>query len=158
MRKLNNPFKDLEGYNCFGCSPGNKSGLRLSFTEEDNEIVSVWKPDADFQGYFNVLHGGIQAAMMDEIASWVVYVKIKSTGFTSNLNVRYLKPVYVTEPKVTLRASVKSLRRNLADIEVRLFNSREVLCAEGLITYFTFSKEKAAGRIYTPDHRDFFSG
>jgi uncharacterized protein (TIGR00369 family) len=156
MRKLNNPFKNLEGYNCFGCSPDNQSGLQLSFYEDNDELVSLWNPKSFFQGYQNVLHGGIQASLMDEIASWVIYVKLKTTGFTSNLNVRYLKPVNATDPQITLRARVKNLRRNLADIEVRLYNHNNLLCAEALVTYFTFSREKAEGKVYLPDHRDFF--
>jgi uncharacterized protein (TIGR00369 family) len=157
MRKINNPFKGLEGYNCFGCSPDNSSGLQLSFEEENEELVSHWNPKSYFQGYQNVLHGGIQATLMDEIASWVVYIKLKSSGFTANLNVRYLKPVYVTDSQLTLRASVKGMRRNLADIEVRLYDSNQLLCAEALITYFTFSKEKSSGRLYTPDYEEFFT-
>ena len=156
MRKLNNPFKNLEGYNCFGCSPDNQSGLQLTFYEDDDELVSLWNPKSFFQGYHNVLHGGIQASLMDEIASWVIYVKLKTTGFTSNLNVRYLKPVNVTDPQITLRARVKSIRRNLADIEVQLYNHNNLLCAEALVTYFTFSREKAEGQVYLPDHRDFY--
>lgn len=156
MRKLRNPFKGMEGYNCFGCSPDNSSGLQLSFIEENEELVSIWKPKIFFQGYHNVLHGGIQATLMDEIASWVVYVKLRVSGYTANMNVRYYKPVYVTDSRLTLRASVKGLRRNLADIEVRLFDSNQILCAEALITYFTFSKEKSGGRIYAPDHEEFF--
>jgi uncharacterized protein (TIGR00369 family) len=157
MRKINNPFKGLEGYNCFGCSPDNSSGFQLSFIEENEELVSHWTPKSHFQGYQNVLHGGIQATLMDEIASWVVYIKLKSSGFTSNLNVRYLKPVYVTDSQLTLRASVKGMRRNLADIEVRLYDSNQLLCAEAQITYFTLSKEKSSGRLYTPDYEEFFT-
>jgi uncharacterized protein (TIGR00369 family) len=156
MRKIRNPFKGLEGYNCFGCSPDNSSGLQLSFTEEGDELVSVWTPKTYFQGYQNILHGGIQATLMDEIASWVVYVKLDTSGFTSNMNVRYLKPVYASDTKLTLRASVKELRRNLADIEVSLFDSNQILCAKAMITYFTFSKEKTTGRLYSPTHQEFF--
>jgi uncharacterized protein (TIGR00369 family) len=156
MRKIRNPFKGLEGYNCFGCSPDNSSGLQLSFVEDGEELVSVWMPKGFLQGYHNVLHGGIQATLMDEIASWVVYVKLDTSGVTSTMNVRYLKPVYVTDTRLTLRASVKELRRNLADIEVRLFDGNQNLCAQALITYFTFSKEKSVDRLYSPDHEDFF--
>ena len=113
MRKIRNPFKGLEGYNCFGCSPDNSSGLQLSFVEEGDELVSVWSPKSYFQGYHNILHGGIQATLMDEIASWVVYVKLDASGFTSTMNVRYLKPVYVTDTMLTLRASIKELRKIL---------------------------------------------
>jgi uncharacterized protein (TIGR00369 family) len=156
MRKIRNPFQGLEGYNCFGCSPDNSSGLQLSFVEEGEELVSTWTPKIFFQGYKNILHGGIQATLMDEIASWVVYVKLNKSGFTSGMNVRYLKPVYVTDAKLILRANVKELRKNLADIEVRLFDSNQTLCARALITYFTFSKEKSQDRLYTPDHEEFF--
>ena len=156
MRKIRNPFKGLEGYNCFGCSPDNPSGLKLSFVEEGEELVSVWTPKNFLQGYHNVLHGGIQATLMDEIASWLVYVKLDTSGVTSSMNVRYLKPVYVTDTWLTLRASVKGLRRNLADIEVSLFDSSQNLCAHALITYFTFSKEKSLDRLYAPDHEEFF--
>jgi uncharacterized protein (TIGR00369 family) len=156
MRKIRNPFKGREGYNCFGCSPDNSSGLQLSFVEEGEELVSVWTPKSFLQGYHNILHGGIQATLMDEIASWVVYVKLDVSGVTSTMNVRYLKPVYVTDARLTLRASVKELRRNLADIEVRLFDQNQNLCARALITYFTFSKNNPNDRLYAPDHKDFF--
>jgi uncharacterized protein (TIGR00369 family) len=156
MRKIRNPFKGIEGYNCFGCSPDNSSGLQLSFVEEGEELVSVWTPKSFFQGYHDVLHGGIQATLMDEIASWVVYVKLDASGVTSSMNVRYLKPVYVTDTRLTLRARVKELRRNLADIEVRLFDQNQNLCALAQITYFTFSKNNAKDRLYAPDHQEFF--
>jgi uncharacterized protein (TIGR00369 family) len=156
MRKIRNPFRGLEGYNCYGCSPDNSSGLQLSFVEDGDELVSYWIPKINFQGYHDILHGGIQATLMDEIASWVVYVKLDASGFTSNMNVRYLKPVFVTDTRLMLRAGIKEMRRNLADIEVGLYDSSEVLCAKALITYYTFSKEKSHGRLYTPGHDEFF--
>jgi uncharacterized protein (TIGR00369 family) len=156
MRKIRNPFQGLDGYDCFGCSPDNSSGLQLSFVEEDDELIAVWKPKSFLQGYKSMLHGGIQATLMDEIASWVVYVKLETSGVTSNMNIRYLKPVYVTDSHLTLRASVKGQRRNLADIEVRLYDSNQILCAEGLITYFTVSKDKSRENLFYPDHSAFF--
>jgi len=156
MRKIRNPFVGLDGYNCFGCSPNNAFGLQLSFVEEGDELVSLWKPKSFLQGYSDLLHGGIQATLMDEIASWAVYVLIKTAGFTSSMNVRYLKPVLVTDSHITLRAKVKQMRRNLADIEVKLLNSKDVICAEALITYFTFSQERSTKHLYYPDHKEFF--
>jgi uncharacterized protein (TIGR00369 family) len=156
MQRIKNPFVGLEGYNCFGCSPGNANGLQLSFVENGEELVSVWRPKSFLQGYQNVLHGGIQATLMDEIASWVVYVKLGTSGVTSNMNVRYHKPVYVTESHLTIRAKVKEMRKNLADIEVELFNSEDKLCAHSVITYFTFSKEASRKNMFYPEHKDFF--
>jgi len=94
MRKISNPFTGLDGYNCFGCSPDNISGLHMTFYEDDEELVSVWDPKDHFHGYLNILHGGIQATLMDEISSWVVYIKLRTAGFTSKLNVRGLTSAY----------------------------------------------------------------
>ena len=156
MKTLRNPFTKLEGYNCFGCSPDNQLGLHLTFTEEEEEIVSRWDPDTNFQGYFNILHGGIQAALMDEIASWTVYVKVKTAGFTSKAEIRYHKTVGMDQGPITLRSKVKQMRRNLADIEVLLFDRNNTLCAEGLLTFFTFPLDKSKQSMYYPDHTDFY--
>jgi len=69
MIKLKNPYAEFKEYNCFGCSPTNPSGLRMEFHEEGENIVSRWSPGHDHQGFHDLLHGGIQATMMDEIAT-----------------------------------------------------------------------------------------
>ena len=91
-RKIINPFAGRSGYNCFGCSPDNKLGLQLSFLNEGEYIVARWLPQPQFQGYHNLLHGGIQATLLDEIASWYVYARLHTAGVTSRLAVRYRKP------------------------------------------------------------------
>jgi acyl-coenzyme A thioesterase PaaI-like protein len=156
MKKLRNPFSGLEGYNCFGCSPNNPLGLKLTFFEEDDAIVSHWDPDTNFQGYFNILHGGIQAALMDEIASWTVYVKVKTAGFTSKAEFRYFKTVGMDQGPITLRSRVIQMRRNLADIEVLLLDKHKTLCAQGFLTFFTFPLDKSKKSMYYPDHREFY--
>lgn len=157
MKNLKNPFAHLPGYNCFGCSPHNHLGLRLTFSEEQDEIISHWDPLPEFQGYFNILHGGIQATLMDEIASWTVYVKVKTAGFTSKAEFRYLKPVGMDQGPITLRSKVKQMRRNLADIEVQLFDKNNTRCAEGLLTFFTYPVDKSRKDLYYPDHEEFYA-
>ena len=156
MAILHNPFKDLPGYHCFGCSPYNPIGLRLKFEEIGEEIVSKWEPGHDYQGYFNILHGGIQATLMDEIASWTVYVKLKTAGFTAGMEVRYLKNVALDRGPLTLRSRVQKMRRNLADIEVELYDKEEVLCSRATLTYFTFPPGKARETMFYPDHSEFY--
>ena len=76
MRRINNPFVRYDGYDCFGCAPENPLGLALDFFEDGEDLVATWEPGEHYQGYNRVLHGGIQATLLDEIASWVVFVKI----------------------------------------------------------------------------------
>ena len=93
---------------------------------------------------------------MDEIASWVVYVKLKTAGFTSKAEIRYRKNVYVNKGNLSLTARLLQMRRNLADIEVNLFDHERTLCASGLFTYFTFTQEKAREKMFYPEYRHFF--
>lgn len=138
MTEISNPYVNLEGYNCFGCAPSNPIGLRLTFREEGDEVLSEWDPQEQYQGYRDVLHGGIQATLMDEIASWTVYIKVKSSGVTSRAELKYRKAVKVSEGKIFLRSKLVGMRRNLADIEVKLLDGEKRICAEGKFTFFTF--------------------
>lgn len=143
MKKIINPFIHFDGYNCFGCAPQNPLGLKLTFYEDGDDIVATWQPRPEFQGWLNTLHGGVQATLIDEICGWVIMRKLQTTGVTSQLNMRYLRPVSCLEGALTLRAHITAQRRNLVDLEATLTNAQGKVCAQGTCTYFTFPPEKA---------------
>lgn len=149
MRKIKNPWIDKEGYDCYGCCHDNPIGLHMDFYEDGDDIVCFWNPQQHFQGWIDTLHGGIQSTLIDEIASWVVFRKMSTTGVTSNLEVKFKKPVMTTENQITLRAHIVELRRNIATIEVQLYNSKNELATIGKAVYFTFSQEKAREMGFT---------
>lgn len=143
MKKIINPWKGMARYNCFGCAPNNEAGVKMEFYEDGDEIVSIWKPQPQYQGWIDTLHGGIQAVLLDEICGWTVMRKLQTAGVTSKMETRYLKPVSTNDEFLEIRASIKSRMRNLVTIEASLYNSEKVLCSQALCTYFTFSREKA---------------
>lgn len=155
-RPVNNPFTVIEGYNCFGCSPGNDIGLHMAFCEEGEEIVSEWQPRPEFQGYGNILHGGIISTLMDEIASWYIFTKLKTAGVTFRLEVSFLSPVFTNGGKITLRATLKEINRHRVLINVKLFDPAEQLCAEGVVGYLIFPEKLAKEKLYYPDFESFF--
>lgn len=152
MIKINNPFAGKESYNCIGCSPNHPFGLKLGFflDEDEQQIVSEWTPNANFEGYQNVLHGGIQATMLDEIASWAVYVLLKTGGVTAEMQVQYHKPVLLTNGPIRLTASIEKLENNLASIKTQLINRKGVICTEGIVKYFVFPESIARKRYNYP--------
>jgi uncharacterized protein (TIGR00369 family) len=156
MRNVLNPFKGLEGYNCFGCSPDNENGLKMKFVDEGEYLTATWSPQGYFQGYQNVLHGGIQSTLMDEIASWYVYAKMGTAGVTSRLDIRYKKPVHVNKGDIRLQAKLIGKNHNLADIAVELFDADGKLCAIGQIQYFTFNEKIAREKFWYPGHDAFY--
>jgi len=141
----------MDRYGCFGCDPNNERGLRMEFYEDGEEIVSRWQPRAEFQGWVDTLHGGIQAALADEISSWVVFRKFHTSGVTSKMEVKYMRPIRTTDDRITLRASVVRQRRNVVDIGVSIFDSAGELCTRALCVYFLFPKEKAREEFHFCD-------
>lgn len=147
MKKILNPWRDVEGYNCFGCAPNNEAGVKMEFYEDGDEIVSIWKPRPEYQGWINTLHGGIQAVLLDEICAWVILRKLQTTGVTSKMETRYMKSVDTTDDHVELRASIVEKKRNIIIVEARLYNVNGELCTKAVCTYFTFPQEKARAEM-----------
>ena len=116
MRKLNNPYPPKD-YKCFACSPSNPIGLKLEFEEDDEFVWANWQPGENFQGYNNVVHGGIIATLLDEVGAWLVSVKIGTAGVTKTLNVEYHKPLYINKGPVRVRARLLDRDNNLATID-----------------------------------------
>ncbi len=145
-----NPFHKLEGYNCFGCSPDNKLGLRMHFRVEGDEVLCDWEPESHLQGWVGVLHGGIQATLMDEIASWYVFVKLKTAGVTSKMEVKLIRPVMMENAPFRLRAVLKEMQRNIAIIKVGLYMKDGTLGAESLMHYFTYPQDIAHEKLFYP--------
>lgn len=156
MREIKNPYIGRDEYNCFGCAPHNESGLQMKFFEDGDEIVSEWEPKNHLNGYKNILHGGIQATLMDELASWYIFVKLKTGGVTSKMEVKYKKPVFTDKGNLKLRAKLNAMKRNVADIEVKLFDANGKLCSQSNVFYFTFDKEKAKEKLDFPDSEKSF--
>lgn len=148
MKKLINPWKDMPGYNCFGCSPDNEAGVKMTFFEDGDEIVSYWQPESQFQGWLNTLHGGIQCVLLDEICGWTIFRKLQVAGMTTKMETRYRRSVSTVNGALTLRARIKEQRRNLVTVEGQLFDAEGNLCTEAVCVYFTFSKEKSEQEMF----------
>lgn len=150
MSKIRNPFVKREGYNCFGCSPDNKQGLRLNFEVDGDFVVSRWQPEPQFQGWNNTLHGGIQATLLDELASWLVFVKLNTSGVTSKMEVKLRKPVTTNQGDLFLKGKLREMKRNIAVIDTWLYNSEMVMCTEAVMYYFTFPQDIAKEKFWYP--------
>jgi uncharacterized protein (TIGR00369 family) len=127
----------------------------MQFTDEGDQVTSAWQPQNNFQGWHNVLHGGIQATLMDEIASWVVFAKIGTTGVTSKMEIKLSKPMLMNRGPVKLTARLREMRHNIAVIDVTLSDGEGTLCAEGIFHYFTYPEGIAKERLFYPGREKF---
>lgn len=150
MKKIINPWAHKGLYSCFGCSPENKIGLNLSFIDNGEGLECNWTPKAEFEGYINTLHGGIQGTMHDEVASWVVYTKAETAGVTTELNVKYLKGVLISDGDIKLTGKIIKQDRKFATIETKLFNGKGELASQGEVTYRLFPQRMAIEKMHYP--------
>ncbi|MDR2809778.1 MAG: PaaI family thioesterase, partial [Tannerellaceae bacterium] len=143
MKKIINPWEEVDGYLCFACSPNNPSGLHMEFYEDEDDIVSLWKPTSYQQGWLNTLHGGIQCTLMDELAAWVIVKKLQTTGVTSKIETKFIKSISTAEPFLTIRGRIKDKKRNAVFVSTEIYNSANELCTRAEVVYFIVSSERA---------------
>jgi uncharacterized protein (TIGR00369 family) len=155
MKKIINPFNSVSNP-CFACSDMHPFGLHLEFFEDDREVVCYWDPSPHFQGFPGILHGGIQATLMDEIASWTVFVKGKTAGVTSDIHVEYRKPVVLGRGKITLRSRVDATIENRMTLHTQLIDGRGNICSEGWVTYHLYPEHIARKKFKYPGIEAFF--
>ncbi|MBU1012737.1 MAG: PaaI family thioesterase [Bacteroidetes bacterium] len=155
-RLILNPYDKFEEHKCFACSKHNLIGLQMSFYEEGDFVVSEWQPRPEFQGYHNVLHGGIHATLMDEISSWCIQIKLKSSGLTSRLETKYKHPVFCDKGKIKLKAKIDDFYKNVAKVHVQLFDSEDQLCSETVAKFIVFPLEIAKKNFHYPEYESFF--
>lgn len=138
---------------CFVCGLKNNSSLRASFYElESGEIVSIFKPLDEHQGYPGRLHGGVAAAILDETIGRAINITHSDVwGVTVGLNLKYKKPVPLDqELKVVGRITRDTSRLFEGTGEILLANGEVAVVAEG--KYLKMSIDKITD--YDPDDEE----
>lgn len=80
---------------CMVCGTENSAGLHAQFLEVDgDELVAVFRPRPEHQGYPGRLHGGIASTILDETIGRAISIGDPDAwGVTVELSVRFRKPV-----------------------------------------------------------------
>ncbi len=154
-RKVINPYNPQIN-KCFGCRNANPIGLKREFEEVDDHVEAEWEPEEYYQGYINVLHGGIIATMLDEVAAWCVTVKTGTAGVTSELKVKYLKPVFMNKGKILLRARIVKTEGSYVNLKCELSDGSGIICAESETLFFTYPEDVAKRKFGYPGKEKFF--
>ncbi|MCT4614291.1 MAG: PaaI family thioesterase [Marinifilaceae bacterium] len=156
MRKIHNPYNNGESGNCFGCSQKNEHGLQMEFYEDEEFIISNWTPKKHITGFKDVIHGGIQACILDEIASWVVFIKCKTGGVTSSLQTNYLSPVYASKGDLHIKAKLIEIEGRNAKIWAAIYDANGKECTNAEVNYSIFPEKVASRKFQYPGLEAFF--
>lgn len=116
---------------CFVCGRYNPIGLHLQFyTADDGSVHAEYTPRREHQGYPGVMHGGLIAAMLDEIIGRTAIVR-NFWCMTAKLEVRFKKPVPIDAP---LRLKGEIVRQDTRVLEGR----GEIRLADGTLAVEAF--------------------
>ncbi len=156
MRKINNAFAAQNpDYGCFACSPKNDAGLKMEFFTNENEFWSEWKPEKHFDGWHGVVHGGIQATLMDETAEWLIFTRYGRSAVTMELTVKYKTPLSSVGGIIVIKAFEISFNRNIAEVQIQIFDSQNIICSEGKGKFYVFSEKDSKEKYNFPDQSNF---
>ncbi len=125
------PTKQPNSRHCFICGLENSIGLKLKFYETaPGEVAVEHIVPEEYQGYPGVVHGGIVAAMLDEVAG-----RTQMNGypprfmFTARLDIRYRQNVPTGQPLRMVGRSGK-VRKRTATASAQIFGPDGTLLAE----------------------------
>ena len=88
---------DAPDNGCFGCSPHNTRGLRLVWRQGEGEVRAFYTAESHFRGAPGVVHGGIQATLLDETIGVALHRAFGDPEdlflVTADFELRYRRPV-----------------------------------------------------------------
>jgi uncharacterized protein (TIGR00369 family) len=112
---------------CFACGHKNEHGLRLTITETTEGVEAIIKPPLWTQGYSKIIHGGIIATVLDEMAVWAAY-KRGYKSVTAELNMRIKKALHIDE-KYRAIGKVMIVKHKLIHAQSEIINETHQIMA-----------------------------
>lgn len=120
---------------CFVCGRQNPRGLYMTFYDNGlDEVFSDYTVPDIYQGYPGIVHGGVVAAMLDEVVARVSMIDDPHHFMLSvRLEVKYRQPV-PTETPLRIVGRVIRLRGRLGKAVGEILTEDKQLLAESSMT------------------------
>jgi uncharacterized protein (TIGR00369 family) len=133
--------KAIQRYShCFVCGDKNDIGLKLDFYEKDGKARAEFTPEKNFEGYKDILHGGILSTLLDEAMIKSILAKEILT-VTSQIEVKFKTPAIIGQ-KLIIVGEITGERGRLILTEGKVFKEDGTVIAEARGKFF-----RAEGKI-----------
>lgn len=142
IREIENVFLDFPGYGCFACDPKNQLGLRMQFFADlgTGEVFTKINLEEHFSGFPGILHGGIQFALVDEVAFWAMFDKVKKIGVTLKVEIDFVKKVE-TSSVLEIRGKIEEIKNRKVAVKVNILNQDKQISSRSRVTFFIPNRE-----------------
>lgn len=102
---------------CFICGHENPHGVQARFFFDGEQVHCQVVATAAFEGYNGIYHGGVMAALLDEVMVKVILSR-RRFALTAEMTVRYHRPVRVGD-RLTFTGKVTESRGRIHFAEAR---------------------------------------
>jgi acyl-coenzyme A thioesterase PaaI-like protein len=93
----------------FFCDPDREDGLKLEMYHKDNIVYCDLSINNRFEGYKDVLHGGMIFGILDVIIWYAIFMETKKVCMTRHVEMEFLKPVMCNLPYIA-KGKVKKVK------------------------------------------------
>ena len=135
---------DVSPHGCFVCGELNDQGLHVDLRVAAGRAWTELTLTHHHEGWADVVHGGILAALLDEVMGWALFQQ-DCWGVTAEMTVRFKAPVAVGQ-RIRVEGRVAEARRRAFRTSGRIVDaaSGAVLCTADA-TYLAVGTTVAAG-------------
>ena len=126
--------------NCFVCGDKNKIGLKIDFFYEDGKAKAEYTPTKNFEGYKDILHGGILSSLLDEVMIKAILAKELIT-VTTRIEVTFKIPAKIGE-KLFLEGEITEDKKKLVLTKGKVLNQDGRITATAKGTFFKIKGER----------------
>jgi uncharacterized protein (TIGR00369 family) len=106
--------KSLEDdHYCFVCGKENPYGLHVQFSFHDNKVRAEFIPQKVYQGYKDIIHGGIVSTLLDEAMVKVALMQ-GMPAVTAEITIRFKNPLMSGE-KAIIEAEIIKMNKRIIE-------------------------------------------
>jgi acyl-coenzyme A thioesterase PaaI-like protein len=142
------PWAGLADYQCFGCSPHNQGGLRLTFEECPDGVRSRFRLDRGFESYPGIVHGGLTGVICDETMGNLIVLRHGRSAFTVSMRQRFIFPLVVDRSYTCMARLDHEMEGNrVYQASAEVLDDDGTVCAMATATYQTFALADALRQL-----------
>ena len=124
---------------CFVCGDKNQKGLNIRFFAHDGKAKAEFTPTREFEGYKDILHGGIISTLLDE----VMIKSILAQGIltiTTQIDVKLKNAAKIGE-KLYLEGEITDKRGKIIMTQGKVFKEDGTIVAEATGKFFRAAED-----------------
>src|ERR1700730_137270 len=126
---------------CYVCGSENPRGLGVRFEVEAGVVTTRFVAHPDHCGYNDRVHGGVMAALLDEVMGWAPSVLKRRFCVAAEIVIRYLKPLPIGHA-VTVRGEMTADRGRLWEARGEIMDDAGTIYARATGKYPPLSEEQ----------------